>query len=291
MARKRGRPTKLQSRKTDLSAPAHDPWAGMEDNHVLRAIHDRFDVMESLTNGSLRGDVRSLVISGAPGISKTFSVEKALTEHKEKYPNKFQYKVIKGNISPVNLYKVLYDYQRQRNVVVLDDADSIFFDDDGVAILKAALDSTPHRWISWHSESAALKENGEQVYNKEFLYNGSMIFITNTDFQGIVDAGKSKLAPHFEALLSRSMYLDLKVHDRRAIAIWVNYLIQVKNILVNHFDITKDQQRTAVDWLVEHRDDLRTLSIRDAMKIGQMMKADPSGWEKTAKILLLKTEM
>jgi hypothetical protein len=291
MAGKRGRPTKAESLKKALSAaPRLDPWNGFTDAQVLRAVHDRFDVMNILGKGSLKGDVRSLMISGAPGISKTYTIEQLLAMKAEKNPN-FRYKVVKGNISPVNLFMVLQDYMYQGNVVVLDDADGIFGDPDGVALLKAALDSTPERWISWFSETSAFKQDGEMVYAKEFLYNGSMIFITNTDFQAVVDEGKSKMAPHFEALLSRSMYLDLKVHDRRAISIWVEYLINSKNILKNHYGITKDQQKVAVKWLKDNRDSLRTLSIRDAMKIGQMMSADPKTWEKMATILLLKQEM
>lgn len=288
------RPTKTQARRKALKAnKTADAWEGMTDGQVLKKIHDRFEVFDMLTKGSLNGDVRSLIVSGAPGISKTYTVEKLLKEtaESENRPYGFNYKVIKGNISPVNLFKVLQDNCNRRNITVLDDADGIFFDDDGVALLKAALDSTPERWITWNAESAALRENGEQKYNREFLYNGSMIFITNTDFQGLVDEGKSKLVPHLAALLSRSMYLDLKVHDRRAIAVWVAYLVQAKNILVHHYGIDKDQQKEAVMWLVKNRDVLRTLSIRDAMKIGQMMKAQPEEWEKTAEILLLKTDM
>ena len=118
-----------------------------------------------------------------------------------------------------------------------------------------------------------------------------MVFITNTDFQGIVDKGKSKLVPHFEALMSRSMYLDLKVHHRTAVSIWVSYMVHRTNMLVNHYDITKEQQKTAVDWIMENREDMRTLSLRDAMKIGQMMRSEPETWEDTAKIVLLRNKM
>lgn len=291
--KKRGRPTKKESQAKALTVTAeHDPWIGYTDAEVLKAVHDRFDVMDSLTHGSTKGDVRSLIISGAPGIAKTYTVEKILNETKEKNPN-FIFNVIKGNISPVNLYMYLHDNSAYGNVTVLDDADSIFFEGsgDGIAILKAALDSTPVRTIHWHSETSAFKKDGEVVYNKSFDYNGTMIFITNTDFQGIIDEGRSRLVPHLEALMSRSMYLDLAVHNRRAIAIWVNYLIQQKNILVYHYGVSKTQQKQAVDWLLDNRDTVRTLSIRDAMKIGQMMAAEGSDWERTAEILLLKTDM
>lgn len=292
-----GRPTKTQARKKALNpkeGPA-DPFSEKTDAQVLRIIHDRFDVADEMTDGSINGTVRSFIMSGAPGIGKTFNVEQAMKRAEVAAADKgkrFRYKFIKGAVTPINLYKELYNYRQPGDVIVLDDADSVFFDDNGVSILKAALDSTPNRYISWLSESHALKSgSAEEDVPTTFLYDGTMIFITNTDFQAIVDEGRSKLAPHFSALLSRSMYLDLAIHNRRAIAIWVHYLVNNKNILVNHYDLTKDEQKKAVDWILRHRDEMRTLSIRDAMKIGQLMKTNPETWERNAQVLFLKENM
>lgn len=291
-----GRPTKAEARRKALGkdkAPSLDPFHGMSDPEVLNLIHDRFDLMSRLTDGAMNGDVRAFVVSGAPGVGKTYNVEQKLTnKYEESVLNdddkRFRYKVIKGAITPVHLYKTLWQYRFPGCVVCLDDADSIFFHDDGVSILKAALDSTPQRVLTWASESNALKDDMGSDIPTSFEFKGTMVFITNTDFQGIVDAGKSKLAPHFEALLSRSMYLDLKIHSRRAVAIWVNYLVSSKGILRQHYGLTKEQERQAVDWILDHMDDLRTLSIRDAMKVGQLMKSDYDTWERDAEILLVK---
>ena len=289
------RPTKIQARRKALGkdAPALDPFHGMTDPEVLNQIHDRFDLMSRLTDGAMTGDVRAFIVSGAPGVGKTYNVEQKLTNKYQEVAGsdddkRFRYVVIKGAITPVHLYKTLWSYRFPGCVVCLDDADSIFFHDDGVSLLKAALDSTPQRVLTWASETNALKDEMGGEIPTSFEFKGTMIFITNTNFQGIVDKGTSKLAPHFEALLSRSMYLDLKIHSRRAIAIWVNYLVSSKKILQSNFGITSDQERQAVDWILENQADLRTLSIRDAMKVGQLMASDYDSWQRDAEILLVK---
>lgn len=288
---KRGRPTKEEAQKKALlAAGKKDPWKGLPDQEILFKIHDRFDVMERITKGAIDTSVRGAIISGAPGVGKTHTVETELKKHYEdqlSVGKNFRYKMIKGSVTPVHLYRTLYDFSSKGNVVILDDTDSIFFEEQGIAILKAALDSTPTRLITWLSESSALGSGDDRIPG-EFFFEGSMIFITNTDFQSIVDEGKSKLSPHLEALLSRSLYLDLKIHDRRGIQIWVDFLVRNRKILDAHYDITEEQKFAGLDFMREYRDEFRTFSIRDAMKLFQLIEAEPDYWEKTAEILLLR---
>ena len=285
---KRGRPkgSKNKPKTVELEHDSVDPFDKLSDSEVLGDIHTRFEVMQRIAQSCIDGDVRSAVISGAAGIGKTYTLDQLL-KRKSDANEKFRFRIVKGAITPVNLFKILQDYRHPGNVVVLDDADNIFFDDAGVSLLKAALDSTPERWISWLAESNALLTT-EGDYDREFKYEGTMVFITNTDFQGIVDGGKSKLAPHFGALISRSMYLDLAVHHRRAIAIWVHYLCSTTNLLKTHYGLDDGEQKTCLDWMMANQDQMRSLSIRDAMKLGQLMKSEPRTWEETAGVLLLR---
>lgn len=277
-----GRPRK------NTNTPGRDPFFGMNDDVVLKQMKDRFDVMDMLSTGSINGNVRGLIISGAPGIGKTYNIETQLQKHQERN-NWFRYKSVKGIITPINLFKTLQDYRHPGNVVVLDDADSIFFDDVGVNILKAALDSGTRRVISWLSESHALKD-GEHEYDREFEYNGTMVFITNTDFQSMIDEGKNKkIIPHLEALMSRSIYLDLQVHTRRSVSLWVKYIVEKTNMLVNNYGLTKSQQQDCVNWMLKNQNNMRTLSLRDIMKVGQIYKSTPLDWERICNVLLLRS--
>lgn len=291
MARPKGSKNKATLAKEAAAlqgAQAPSGFDGKTNAEIFAELQTRFGVMNRMTDAGIKGDVRGVVISGAPGIGKTYTVEQKIGLRGEERQN-FRSRVVKGAITPVNLYKLLYKYRHKGEVVVLDDSDTIFFDDQGVSILKAALDSSPVRTISWLAESNALKGD-EEVGDipQQFDYHGTMIFITNTDFQGIVDKGSSKLAPHFGALMSRAIYVDLKVHDPRAIAVWVNYLVDKTNMLKNHYDITREQQKLALAWIMDNYENMRTLSLRDAMKIGQFMRSDPEGWIELAEITLLR---
>jgi hypothetical protein len=263
-----------------------DALAKLTDAQVVSAVIDRFNIMYKMGKGSVDGTVRGFIISGAPGVGKTHTIEWLLEQHAIKNPS-FRFKVVKGAITAVNLFKILQEYRHPGNVVVLDDVDSIFFDDDGVALLKAALDSGTRRKMAWFSESSALKGgDGKKSYDTEFEYNGTMIFITNTDFQRYVTEGKNKLAPHFEALISRSIYLDLKLHGRRAVSLWVDHLVRKNNMLCERFNISAHEQNLALDFIKKNRDRLRTLSLREALKIGQFIATDRANWEVMANVIL-----
>tara|TARA_S200002703_G_scaffold50838_1_gene44209 strand:+ start:3177 stop:4043 length:867 start_codon:yes stop_codon:yes gene_type:complete len=286
---KRGRPSKAQSLKklTDLS-PSEDLDHDRSDAQLLSDIQDRYNMMTKLGQGAVKGNVRGVVVSGAPGVGKTYELERIL-QHKAEKSRQFHFEHLKGTISPINLYKKLYDYGSPGSVLLIDDADDVFFDATSLNLLKAALDSSSVRNIGWHTESSALKEGGEQVYPTSFEYQGSIVFITNICFQSVIDEGKQKkIVPHLNALMSRSLYLDLKIHSLRALSVWVDYLVNSKNILVREFGLTKTQQRAATNWMKENATGMRTFSIRDSLKIGQMMKSDPQDWESAAEMLLLR---
>ena len=288
--KKRGRPRKDQSLKSLTSlTPSEDIDFGITDAQLLSDIQDRYQMMTKLGQGASKGSVRGMIVSGRPGVGKTFELERLLSERQERNPNTFRFEHLKGTVSPINLYKKLYDYGNRGNVLLIDDADDVFFDTSSLNLLKAALDSSTTRRIGWHTESAALKDGGEQVYPTSFDYEGSIIFITNVDFQSVIDDGKQKkIVPHLEALMSRSLYLDLKIHSLRALSVWVGYIVQSKNILVNSFGLTKQQQSEAVKWMRDNAVGMRTFSIRDALKIGQFIKTDPKRWSDAAEMLLLR---
>lgn len=287
---KRGRPRKADSLKALTSlGPSEDVDYGLTDAQLLSDIQDRYNMMTTLGKGASAGDVRGLIVSGRPGVGKTYQLERLLEDKHKSNPNRFAFEHLKGTISAVQLYKKLFDFGRRGNVLLIDDADDVFFDPTSLNLLKGALDSSDVRKLGWYTESAALKEGGEQVYPTSFEFNGSVVFITNVDFDSVVEEGKQKkIVPHLEALMSRSMYLDLKIHSLRALSVWVTYIVNTKDILVRNLGLSKTQQKEATGWMTENATGMRTYSIRDALKIGQFMKAEPKRWHDAASMLLLK---
>lgn len=262
------------------SAFSDDP--NVTNEEIIEQISDRFNILQKIARGACEGSVRSVIISGRGGTGKTHTLEQILEFYQEE--ENVQVEMIKGIISPINLYMTLFRNRTKNCVVVLDDADNIFWNEDGLSILKVALDSSFKRKISWMSQSAALKESGTP---ESFYFEGSMIFITNINFQNVVDSGKGKLVPHLEALMTRALYLDLKLHSPRDVGLWIDYMVSKHHILVQD-GLTKDQQEDVLDFIAENRDKLRNLSIRTALKLSYLVKMNPDGWRKDAATLELK---
>lgn len=251
-----------------------------DDDRVLR-IQSQFDIMETCARGATTGAVRSLIVSGAGGVGKTHSIERILEYAREQDGTKSE--VVHGVITPVNLYKLLYRNRHANNVVVLDDADSIFEEDTALSILKAALDSNPKRKISWLAQGKSLMgKTGEGDTPTDFIYEGTMIFITNLDFQKFVDANKGRHVPHMQALMTRAIYLDLKLHTVKDLTAWIRFIVNKAHILEAD-GLSKAQQQEILDYIQENQNNLRNLSIRTALKLASFVKMVGTDWKEMAK--------
>lgn len=270
--RKRGRPS-----KADLAARATKPKV-QSDAAILSDLKERFRILSILTKGALAKNVRSVVVTGAPGVGKTYTVENILSTSTNKHT------IVRGTLSAINLYMLAYEHRTEGSVIVLDDADEIFQDLDAVNILKALCDSSNVRRVSYMKEAHQLKENDVP---QSFEFNGAMIFISNVDFQKFVDDGKNKFAPHMNALMSRSLYLDLQIHDRNSLGVWVENLATEGKI----FDIDNVSvsiRPRVLKFLKDNREELRELSIRTLKKLNQLVNTQPDNWESMARVLLLR---
>jgi hypothetical protein len=276
MKRGRGRPSKTEvaAREAARAKPTQ-----RDDAQVLADLKERFDILTLLTKGAIAKNIRAMVVSGAPGVGKTYTIEQLL-EHSD-----VPHEIVRGSLSALHLYMLAYRYRNAGNVIVLDDADSIFNDEDALNILKALCDTSTTRKVSYMKEAPQLRE---EDIPQSFEFNGAMIFISNLDFQTFVDEGKNKYAQHFEALMSRSMYLDLRLHSRNELAVWVNHIAQHGRIF-DRENVPYHLRQPILNFLNTHRDNLRELSIRTLMKVCQLSKDNPARWESIAKILLCKS--
>lgn len=275
--KKRGRPTKAEVAARQTPQPKL-----RDDAEVLSDLTERFRILSVLTQGAVQRNVRAVTVTGAPGVGKTYTVEQILERAKDRMGIKFE--IVRGAISAVNLYKLAYSMRNPGNVIVLDDADSIFNDEDALNILKVLCDSSETRRVSWMKESQALREDDVP---QSFEFNGAMIFISNLDFQRFVDEGRNKYAQHFEALMSRSLYLDLRLHSRNELGVWIEHVAQSGN-LFRREGLTDTQGKAVLSFLKKYREDLRELSLRTLLKTSQLVKTHDN-WESMAKVLLLKT--
>jgi len=149
------------------------------DEQIMERIGKRFSILDEMTRAAKEGNVRAMIVSGPPGVGKSYGVEQQLEKDSifdDVAGNNRKYEVVKGAMSAIGLYAKLYKYSNPKNVVVFDDCDSVLLDDLSLNILKAALDTSKKRYISWNTDSRLLRSEG---IPDRFEFKGGAIFITN----------------------------------------------------------------------------------------------------------------
>lgn len=146
-----------------------------------------FNNLRNLTRMVGRGLQPSLVVTGMAGMGKTHIVKETLSDMALDEGKDFVH--FKGRATAAGLYITLYEYSDK--IVILDDCDSVFKDDDAVNILKGALDSYDTRKISYIT-SREIKDMWGNPVPKQFDFTGKIIFISNYEQSKIDDAIKSR---------------------------------------------------------------------------------------------------
>jgi len=273
--KKRGRPS-----KADLAARA-TASTKRSDKDILADVTERFRILDILTNGTVDKTIRAVTVTGAPGVGKTYNVGNILEDAKARKGTK--YEVVRGAISAINLYMLAYQYRQPGSVIVLDDADTIFQDEDALNILKVLCDSSDERVVSYRKEAPQLAQND---IPQSFKFQGGMIFISNLCFQSVIDMGKNKYAPHMSAIMSRSLYLDLRIHTKQELNVWIQHIVKKAGILRQQ-GLDAVQEGKALTFLNTHKESLRELSLRTVLKVSQLMQSHRD-WESIATKLLCR---
>ena len=253
------------------------------DAEIIERLRERFDMLEDMTRAAKKGDVRAMIVSGPPGVGKSFGVEKVLGKHDlitDLDPGRpRKYEVVKGAMSPIGLYCKLYKYADKDNVLVFDDCDSIFQDELSLNILKAALDSKKTRRIHWNTDSFKLRNEGVP---DSFEFKGSAVFITNLKF----DNAKGKIREHLMALESRCHYIDLTIDTQHEI------MLRIKQItndgMLNEYKFEDGIVQDIIDFVDINKNRLRELSLRTVLKVADLAKAFPNKWEAMAENTVIK---
>ena len=141
-----------------------------------------FKKMQGYVKMVIKGLTPAVILCGAPGVGKTYRVKQLLKANG--YNEGHNLWTIKGKCTPRMLYLALFDHKEKKDIVLIDDADSLVgpgAPEDCINILKAALDSTSDddgRLVSY-SVSGVLKDDEGMEIPKRFNYNGGVIVITN----------------------------------------------------------------------------------------------------------------
>lgn len=249
------------------------------DAQIIQRMRERFSILDDMTQAAIDGVIVGMVVTGPPGVGKSYGVEKVLEESSlfDKIAgNKLRYEIVKGASSAIGLYKVLYMNANKNNVLVLDDCDTVLHDETSLNLLKAALDSSKKRTLNWNTDSALLRREG---IPDKFEFEGSVVFITNLKF----DKVRGKLADHLAAILSRCHYLDLTMDTTR------EKLLRCKQIvadgMLDEYGFSQPEVTEILGFLNDNQHRMRELSLRMVTKLADLKKSfGDEKWKRTAEV-------
>lgn len=245
------------------------------DQDIMDRLRERFNILTDMTKAVKQGTVRAMIVSGPPGVGKSFGVEEVLQKDDlfntlaEKKP---RYEVVKGAMSAIGLYAKLYEFSKAKSVLVFDDCDSILMEELSLNILKGALDSSKRRFISWNTDSRILRSEG---IPDRFEFCGSAIFITNIKFEHV---RSKKLRDHLNALESRCHYIDLQMDTNREKILRIKQIVG-DGMLDDRDGLTTIAKDEVVEFVINNQDNLRELSLRMVLKVADLREAFPTNWQ------------
>jgi hypothetical protein len=276
----------MKSTKTISLAQEHVNKVSKEtDEQIIERLRERFEILDDMTRACKAGKVRAMIVTGPPGVGKSFGVEKVLAKHDvfadvANDSKLKKYEVVKGAMSAIGLYKKLYEFSDKKSILVFDDCDSVLLDDLSLNILKAALDSSAKRTIHWNTDSRLLRSEG--VPNS-FEFKGGAIFITNIKFENVKS---KKLKDHLEALESRCHYLDLTIDTER------EKMLRIKQIvtdgMLDSYEFEDWQKLEIIDFIDENKKKLRELSLRTVLKVADLKTSFPDRWKSVAEVTVMR---
>lgn len=224
----------------------------------------------------------SLIITGISGAGKTYDTEHALKEMRA------EYKSITGSVTTAGLYDLLFRYHDQ--LILIDDADSVFKSENSVNMLKGALDSSEIRVVSnevatnfqtdgmtmndilANNEGDISKADHPNLFKaknkgrmpKNFYFTGKVIFISNLDGKDFNSALITRASAHIDIQMTHDEILD-------------RMKMVMKSIHPNVEYDKKKEVLELIDYLTSTYETRYPLSIRflynaiDTMKSNQML--------------------
>jgi predicted AAA+ superfamily ATPase len=257
--------------------------ASETDEEIVERLRQRFDVLKEMTKAVKAGNVRAMIVTGPPGVGKSYGVDEVLSKDdlfNALGQRKPRYEIVKGAMSAIGLYSKLYEFSDKGNVIVFDDCDSVLLDDLSLNILKAALDSSKKRTISWNTDSRILRSEG---IPDKFEFKAGAIFITNIKFENV---RSKKLQDHLAALESRCHYIDLQMDTDREKCLRIKQI--VTDGMLDSYEFEDVQRDEVVDFVMENRMKMRELSLRTVLKIADLRKSFTTNWKAMAEVTVMK---
>lgn len=258
-----------------LNDPVFTP-ALQEQIHNVQSFQTE---TEAFVDSVINGTYQHAVLQGPPGLGKSYAVTQALKRAGKQ--EGVDYFVVKGHITPMQLYLTLHHFRRKGQIVILDDCDDIFIKDTGLEVLKAACD-LDYRRVVWSSNSIPVI-NGQAV--NEFTFNGQIIVCTNMAMTTGRGGRRDRAAGAF---LSRMVVWNLQLDSRE------RGFAQIFNMVVNSGYLDRDprtrltlgQTRDMLKFILENLDVIVSLDLRMPQQIAACIVAHPKRWKAQAQHII-----
>ena len=269
----------IQRDELQANTPEVKPTrAGEEtDEEAIERIAARFSILDEMAEAVSTSKVRAMIVSGPPGIGKSYGVERALEKRSmfdDIAGSQRKFEVVKGAMSAIGLYKKLYEHSGKGHVVCFDDCDAVLYDDLALNLLKAALDTGKRRTLHWNTESRTLMAEGMP---NSFEFHGGVIFITNIKFDNVKS---KKLQDHLQALQSRCHYLDLTIDSMRDRMLRIRQIVGTG--MLEKYAMGREAEDQLVQFIFDNKHKLREISLRMVLKIADLWKMAPDRYQHLA---------
>lgn len=230
-------------------------------NEVFASVEAKFNAYKELIRGVAQQRIRHLFVYGKPGLGKSFEAEHIL-KHNQRAKH-IRYHRSAGHVTPLSLYHNLYDWRRRGEILLFDDCDTAFENEQCLNILKAATDTRDTRAISWGSSSKLVRV-------REFIYEGSLIIITNVDFN----------KPRYISLNDRVLGYKFDLTPEEIVARVIDIIRKEHKYSHLHDEI--------MVWLIQNYHRLgEVLTIRTAMKALELAAYNRDNWKELAEATIM----
>lgn len=211
----------------------------------------KIEITKEYIRAVARGFSNNLLLTGKQGTGKTYLTLKILNEEQADYV------VVTSSVSPLTLYKTLYDYSRPGKIIVFDDMDGLFEDDKAYSLMLSAMGD---RRVMWLSTTSLLDETPS-----EFEFEGRIIVLAN-----VIKTGR-KIRE--DALKSRCLYYDLNLGSGEIIDLMKEIARTEKE------GFTASQRLEVVRFIEENIDESTSqLSLRTQQRIEEIYLFSSDNW-------------
>lgn len=216
---------------------------------------------------------RSLLLAGTPGIGKTYMIIQVLKEMGWKKRPNINY--LRAKATPTECAIALFHNRKPGDVLVFDDCDSPWANENVMNLFKAALDNDEDNpgsgVVTWRLRSGS-GQPADYPLDGVFNFYGKIVFISNLTEEEITSRNPEAI----EAVLSRGSVVEMKFTKEEIYQ-------HINNLLPSLAPDIKDQsiKKEVLDYVFNPQvmSRMKKVSIRTIVNAINMRVEHPNSWK------------